>query len=219
MPFAFTRVQYMQVKNQFTGVDPIQCRRTVNQALLDLAADLGIHQPEWRDYICKFTSVFLPRFLSALENDCLDHVMILDEDMKAPMDIVLDEGKRMDDEKFRSLVDYILACPDREEKAAIIAANTHSAGDFIDVLEADCLFGDEYAALFSILGDMELSLLARIVFADELRTAPDKFSLEQAMAKDSHRQWQNEYVRFLYGLSKKRLRAIDQYVHASIQVG
>ncbi len=176
-----SRVQYMQVKNQFARVDPVQCRRTIDQALLDLAAGLGIHQTEWRDYICKFTSVFLPRLLSALDNDCLDHVMILDEDMKTHVDIVLGEGKRMDDEKFRSLVDHILACPDREEKAAIIAANTHSACDFIDVLEADCLFGDEYAALFSILGEMELSMLARIVFADEIRTAPGKFSLAQEM--------------------------------------
>lgn len=210
--------QYKLVKGKLSGLDPIQCRRMINQAIQDMMAMMGIDQPGWKEYISRFTPLLLPRLLSALESNCLDNVIILDQEQKQLPHMLLDEGRRMDDDSFRSLINKILSCSDREEKAAIITASTHSIGDFVDVLEADCMFGEEYRAVFSILGDMELSLLARIVFVDEIRADPAGFTLEKDVMRYCQEQWQTEYVGFLSGLSKKRLRSVDQYIHASIQL-
>ncbi|AJY77309.1 hypothetical protein VN24_25555 [Paenibacillus beijingensis] len=49
--------------------------------------------------------------------------------------------------------------------------------DYLDMLESDCLYGDEYDALFHAFGDMELAILAKIVFYEELRSESlDRYS-------------------------------------------
>ena len=123
----------------------------------------------------------------------------------------------MDDDSFRTVVDQIMDCTKAVDKAAIINAKIHSLGDFIDVLEADCLFGDEFQCLFNSLGDMELSILARIVFIEELRIDPTGFLLQTAEKKEMDMQWQTEYAIFLQSLSTDQLKSIDKYIHSSFQ--
>ncbi len=87
--------------------------------------------------------------------------------------------------------------------------------DYIDLLEADCLFADEHATLFSALGDMELSVLARIVFIEEIRTQSQSFSVQNLPLISPEMQWQIEYVIFLQGLNQERLNAIDHFIQSS----
>ncbi|OPY61804.1 MAG: hypothetical protein A4E56_01816 [Pelotomaculum sp. PtaU1.Bin065] len=212
-----SRYQYELLLDKFKGLDHSQCSSLIRKAFEALAADLRVDQPRLKAYIHNSTSVLMPRFLSALDHGYLDHVVVLESEENHQFDIIFDEGKSMDDGSFRSVVRQIMECTDPVEKTAIITSSIHSLGDFIDVLEANCLFEDEFSALFNALGDMELSILARIVFMEEIRNEPTGFSVRNAAEKPMERQWQTEYARFLLSLSADRIRAIEQYINSSLQ--
>ncbi|MEN6328176.1 MAG: DUF6179 domain-containing protein, partial [Syntrophomonas sp.] len=157
-----TKHQYEILLEKIKALDHTLYSSLINEAIEALLNELRIAHPELKNYIRKFKSVLMPRFLNALDHDSLSNVIILDIEHHQ-FDNIFDEGKRMDNDSFRNLIEQILECTNIIEKNQIINSSIHSLGDFIDVLEADCLFGDEFIALFNTLGDVELSILARIV--------------------------------------------------------
>lgn len=96
----------------------------------------------------------------------------------------------------------------------MVNANIHSLVDFIDILEAECFFDEEYGDLFNSLGDIELSILARIAFIEEIRSDPRHFSLaKQARSEIEMRmEWQIEYNKFLQSLSPDRIQSIQNLI-------
>jgi len=214
---SISKYQYALLLDKFKGLDRSQCSSFIREVFEALIGELRIEQPQLNDYIRKAASVLMPRYLSALDHDCLDNVVILDGEKNRRFEIIFDEGKSMDDHSFRMVVGRIMECADPAEKTAIITSSIHSLGDFIDVLEANCLFEDEFSAVFSALGNMELSILARIVFMEEIRNEPTDFSVRNAAEKPMERQWQTEYARFLLSLSADRIKSIEQYINSSLQ--
>ncbi len=79
----------------------------------------------------------------------------------------------------------------------------------MDLLEADCLFGQDYAFLFDALGDIELSILAKIAFAEQLQVSPDP-TLQNLIDEDSTIPWQMELAYYFNGLAAKRRDDIEQ---------
>ncbi len=213
-----TKAKYAYLQQKFKGLNPAQCTSRVSQAVEILIAQLGIDNPGLRDYIRNFKGVLMPRFLCALEHDTLSNVIILEGEGIYQADIIFDKGYRLDNDSFCELVGKIMECAEAAEKAEIIGNSIKSLGDFIDVLEADCLFGDDYQAIFAALGDLELSILAKMVFIEELRSDPSQFSLLSA-EQTADIQWQIEYHRFVHSLSPIRLESIEKYLHSSFQVG
>jgi len=211
-----SKQQYEILQEKFKDLDPNLCLSLVSEALDTLLADLHIEAPPIREYIKKYKSLLMPRFTSALENDNLRNIVILDRDINNSLDILWDEGNKLNDDDFRLMVEQILECTAGVEKAAIINSNIHSLGDFIDVLEADCLYDTEYTDLFATLGDMELSILVRTVFAEELRIGTDDLR-QMVGGKQLEMPWQIEYARFLLGLNPARIKAIEYFIPASLQ--
>jgi len=120
----------------------------------------------------------------------------------------------MDDDSFRILVEQLIDCASPAAKAALISSTVHSIEDFIDVLEAECLFENEFKVLYETLGDLELSILVRIVFLDEMRTAGPIFSFQEVLGKAKEMEWQAALIQFLQRLSPLRLEAIQTLVNS-----
>jgi hypothetical protein len=211
-----SKLQYELLREKFKGLDNGQCSSLINEATEALIKDLGIDQANLRAYIRNFKKVIMPRFISALGHDCLENIIILDSKEESHLDIIFDEGNTMDDESFRIVIDQIMDCANAVDKTAIINSKIHSLGDFIDLLEADCLFEDEFQYLFDSLGDLELSILAKIVFIEELRI-DSAFSLRSVGEVIMEMQWHLEYARFLQHISIDRLESIDNYIRSSFQ--
>jgi len=209
--------QYELLREKFAGLDHNQCASLIGKAIEVMAEDLGITRPETKEYMRRFKIAFMPRFLNALDNDSLKNVIIINLEENRSLEIVFDEGNRMDDESFRIMIDEILECSETAEKTAKVFASIHSLGDFIDVLEADCFFEDEIHSLFDQLGDVELSILARIVFIEEIRTDTMGFSLQDVRPKSMDMLWQVEFAGFLNSLSTERLKSIENYIHSAFQ--
>ena len=212
-----TTPQYTLLQEKFKDSDNGLCTSIISKAMNTLLEELDIDAPKICDYIKKYQALLMPRFFSALENDNLMNIIIISRDKDQPLDIRWDEGNKLNDEDFRLLVEQILECTAGTEKAVIINTSINSLGDFIDVLEADCLFDTEYADLFKTLGDMELSILVRIVFAEELRVGGTGNLRPFIDEKQLEIPWQIEYSVFLNGLTPARISAIEYFIPAALQ--
>ncbi len=214
---SISKYQYKILWERLKELDHQSCSDIINVAIDDLIIELSIDSPDLKEYIKKFAQVLMPRFLSALDYDSLANVIIIDSDERSQLDIVFDVGNRMDDDSFRTVIDNILESTDANAKINIISSSIHSLADFVDILEADCLFEDEFNILFNSLGDLELSILAKIVFIEEIRIDPSGFSLQKAGTDGLEMYWQVEFTKFLDNLNKERLDSISEYLRLSVQ--
>ncbi len=212
-----SQAQFELLQPKFVGLDHTHAALLIAAAIEVLINELQIDQPRTGEYIRKFKSVFLTRFTNALAHNCLENVIIIDKEVTQQFDIIFDEGNRLDDERFRLVVDDIMDCTFTKRKTDIVRTEIHSLGDFIDILEADCFFGDEYYDLFNSLGDMELSILTRIVFIEGIRTSLMNFSIENPGEKAMETDWQIEFSNYLQTLSPERIQSIESYIKSSLQ--
>ncbi len=60
------------------------------------------------------------------------------------------------------------------------------------------------------MGDMELAVLAKIIFVEELRNNQLSLSSIAATNKEITAEWQLEYIRFAQRLSEERIKVIEE---------
>ncbi|MBY6796882.1 hypothetical protein HYH85_11525 [Clostridium botulinum] len=73
------------------------------------------------------------------------------------------DGIRMANSEFKKLTEEIRECSLVEDKILLIKNNIKSLEDLVDMLNADCLFGDEYIVFFKSLSKMEIVLLSKYI--------------------------------------------------------
>ncbi|MCL1793628.1 MAG: hypothetical protein FWG34_07145 [Oscillospiraceae bacterium] len=105
------------------------------------------------------------QLLKAIDFEELDR---LDKDMNSKKDRIISESL-MTDEEFNRLYEKILTCGDGGKKAGIIVGAVSSAADFLDILESQCLFGEEYLALYEKLSKESPEALAFLSESAESR--------------------------------------------------
>ncbi len=184
----------------------------IGGAIEEVLDFLHIEHALAREYARNIEAVLIPRIENALLHGCLSNIAILENTRVYSPEILYQEGPRMDDVNFRDLFADLMACCSVHEKIAIIKARVRSFTDFVDILEAECLYGDEFAALFSTLGDLELSLLGRLVFIEEIREDPQGFSISYSISRDADSGWFKQYIGFLGSLDQKRITSIENLI-------
>jgi|GEM_PF-176397 hypothetical protein len=160
--------------------------------------------------------MIMPRLNKALQNGHLENVAIVSSKAATPdrTRTFFTPGVKMADKEFRSLIEELRACRDGAAKADLITSRCQSLVDFIDILEADCLYGEEYQTLYSRLGNMELALLAGMVFNEEIRIKGKDFSLRPLVRQSFCYLWQAEFSRFLQSLPDLHIKLIEHYMHS-----
>lgn len=210
--------QFEHLNQRLSRFDHSRFADLLSEAIEILIVDLQIEAPAAKEYIRRFHAVLFPRFINALDNNSLYNLIIVNAKATQQFDIMFDEGNSLDDEHFRQVVEKIMDCANAEDKASIIRSEIQSLGDFIDILEAECLFAEEYHVLFNHLGDMELSILARIVFIDDIRTNLMNFSLQNPEEKPSEPDWQAVFCEYVQQLSPERIETIEDYIKSRLQM-
>lgn len=211
--------QFHTILSRLECADQNQVSTMLSGAMETLMASLRITDPDLQNIIWRFHSVLMPRLISALENSNLNNVVIVDTLESPSNELVYDAGRRMEDKRFRNLVAEIMLCSETNRKIAIINKEIHALEDFIDMLEAECLFEDEFDALYRTLGDVEISLLARWVFAEELRLNPTGFVFAAQAEKRLDAEWQSALSRFISSLDPDRREAIEVWLQADLATG
>lgn len=203
--------QYEFLRSKLTGLDYSQMDDVFNAAVEKLITDLSIDQLKLVEYIRRYKKDFVLRVMHAVKNNNLSNIVLISaEDKPQKRDNAFIEAERLSDESFRLIVQRIMDCTNAADKVDIIVSGFRSLEDFIDILNADCLFGDEFAAVFAALGDTELAVLAKVIFVDELRNNQLNLLSISIDRLDMAPEWQREYVRFVQMLSEEKIKAIEE---------
>ncbi|APH23658.1 TPA: DUF6179 domain-containing protein [Clostridium botulinum] len=107
------------------------------------------------------------------------------------------DGKKMANSKFKELTEEIRECSLVEDKILLIKNNIKSLEDLVDMLNSECLFGDEYIAFFKSLSKMEIVLLSKYI---------SDLSFEYEYEKDLY----VEFNKYILSLRKEEQREISE---------
>lgn len=194
-------------------LSPVRINMAIGKAIARIIGNLHIEDAKLLEYINRYKALFVRRVVNAVKNDSLESIIIIGREEKIKSStLVFKEGERMDNESFMALIDEIMALESTADRVRLIKSSNSSLYDFVDILNSDCLFGDEFAALFGELGDMELAILARMVFYEELRSDFSGFSSIVLKKKQVETEWQASYIRFLQKQDKERMKLIENYL-------
>ena len=121
----------------------------------------------------------------------------------------------MDDEQFTKLIDLVEVCENITEKIELISSQVHSLEDYMDLLSSDCLYDDEYIAVFGALSDTELAVIGGTILSEELRNGPLNISSKILLGfkKNAEQDWQKYYVDFILNLDGDRQKIIEGMIN------
>lgn len=169
-----------------------------------LFKELNITNLFLREYIENTLKKLSAKLQDALQKQRLAFLFVQQKDIETQTEIAFNDGGKLDDELFRKITEDIRNCSLVSEKIAIIENEVHSVMDLVDILEADCIFEDEFTEVFRSLDDFELALLIQRLpsyhFDEDL----------DAEKNENESEWQSQLVVFLRLLNDDRLKAIRE---------
>ncbi|PZD97419.1 hypothetical protein DNH61_03470 [Paenibacillus sambharensis] len=205
-----SEIQYLRLEQQLSSLAKPQIRTLINEAVASLQQELTIDS-ELKAYMDRCQENLIQRVKHAAKHNTLRKVIITErEDETKSLVVYFNKEERMSDVQLRSVLQEIMAFDRKEDKVNLIRSSFHSFHDYLDMLESDCLYGEEYEALFRSFGVTELAILAKIVFCEELRS--ESLNLSSILLLEQHFQaeWQMQFVQSLQRMSRDRLEAVER---------
>ncbi|CAH0120963.1 hypothetical protein PAE9249_03488 [Paenibacillus sp. CECT 9249] len=205
--------QFERLERLFLQSDAARIESSIREGMDRLRRDLQINDPGLTEYMNRCGSGLIQRIVNAKHRNRLQPIIITEQEEK-PKSILISfkEEDRMTDSRFRILVRQVMECPTTEAKVRLIRSSIHSLYDYIDLLNSDCLFGDEYDTLFQTLGEAELAILAKIVFYEELRSDTLDGSSAAIKKKTTGIEWQKHYIDYIQSVGQDRIALIDKLI-------
>jgi len=118
----------------------------------------------------------------------------------------------MSDARLRRLLDDIGNSESTEDKVRLIRENFQSLHDYLDLLESGCLYGEEYEALYDAFGEMELAVLCKIVFREELRGGTAELADIIREREETEHEWQHQLIEYMKRQDDRRIRTVDEWI-------
>ncbi|WP_147675261.1 DUF6179 domain-containing protein [Numidum massiliense] len=207
-----TAEQFNRLRLSFARSSDAEIRSAIHRAMARLQQELQT-DPSLTAYMNECRNDLVQRVAGAANHDSLESVIITEiEEQPKQKVLLVNEADKMSDVRLRVLIEKIVRCDQTEAKVQLIRENFHSLYDYLDLLDADCLFAEEYEALFATFGDTELAIFAKIVFYEELRNSSVQFDVIVWDSTETDAEWKTHYVHFLQRLSKERLSAIETVI-------
>lgn len=185
----------------------------MDKSIEALVTKLQITDPDTIEYIRHRENDLASRVINGLHEGCLDKLVITDQAPGPEIITAFTQGQVMEDEDLRQLINLILTSSDAGSKVGLILSHTHSLTDFLDILDAECLFGEEYTVLFESMGNLELALLVRAVMGDELRETEISLQDRLTSLPQPGSDWARELFRYILRLESDRLFSIEGLVY------
>lgn len=183
----------------------------VEKAFKNLVRILKIIEPNLLDYLQKYSFIFLQRIINAVKHNSLSSIIITQtEDRKQAAPFIFKEGEQLSTAAFNLLIKNVMKLTEPMDKVNLINNSIHSLHDFIDILNADYLFGDEYRMLFHSLSNPSLAILAKIVFYEEFRSGNTSLAYLTAINKVVEHDWQSYFIEFITREACDRIVMIEK---------
>lgn len=206
--------QFKQLESLFNKLDDGQIRFVILKAVDQLQHHFNIEDSQMIAYLEQCGANLVQRVKSVVKYNRLGSVVIVEKELKSkPIITAFKATDRMSDSRFRLLVEKIISCEKTEDKIGLIRESFHSLHDYIDMLNSDCLLDDEYKELFRTFGDVEVAILVKIVFYEELRNDSNGISSLYDKEKEHESTWQTYFVTFIHSLDNNRRHTIEKYVY------
>lgn len=204
--------QFKRLEEQLISLTDRQIRAAVSGAMERLQQELMIH-PQLKEYMDGCRETIVQRVVNTTNYGGLQAVIIVEKDTKTePGVMYFSAEERITDVELRRLLQEILATGEKTDKVGLILSSIHAFHDFLDMLEAECLYGDEYDALFDALGDTELAVLGKIIFYEELRDESQDLPSILLLDNEYPMDWQMYFVRYLQSMSRERLVVLGKVI-------
>ena len=169
----------------------------LSQAVNKCCSSLNIEDQELIEYINKSIIKLKPVIKDKIQNNKLEKVFIeINDDFNSK--IVFSDNEKMDDELFREIVTEIGECQLVEDKIKIIKSNINSFQDLVDVLEADCLFDNDYMELFKSLSEFEIALLLGCISNVDI----------EYLDIEEEKEWKRELIRYMDKINEEKKKEI-----------
>lgn len=186
----------------------------VNESVEKMISLLNIKDSELLKYVNLYKYRFVDQLKLAINQNNLESMAVIcDEYLEISKDLnknkfIIDQNI-LSDEELRKILEEIEEESDLNKKVEIIKTKINSFEDFNDILKADCFYGEEYNLLFDSLDEVELCLLVRVMFYEEIEMG--KFNLLKEIFKDATYDytWQECYVEYMKNQTIDRISRIQ----------
>lgn len=207
-----TAEQSQRLTESLSGISGPELRERIAAAGRRTAARLHLQDPVLPAYLRRARTRLAERAVRANRYGNIRNLILTHGEISDAGGDVFTDGDRMDDWKFAALADQIGECENTDEKIRLISESIRSSKDFMDLLEADCLYGDEFQALYRSLGETELAVLGKLLFGDEIRQGSPRLTdvLTERRFKNTEPDWKREYRDFLRTLPPERISALER---------
>ena len=102
------------------------------------------------------------------------------------------DGTQVSNDVFKAVTEEIRNCTLVEDKIRLIRETFRSVEDLVDMLDAECLFDDEYLCYFKTLSEVEIVLLLKGAY------------------EDSDKGWYKILKDFVLSFDEEKLREIER---------
>lgn len=182
----------------------------LNNRLMDIGMEvlnqLDLTSDKMKRYTAQTIRKYVPRIELALEDEMLETIFIAQKQEKEA-NIRYIAGKRLEDEAFKQLTERIRECDKVEDKINWMREKVGHIDDLRDVLEADCIFDEEYQKVYQSLEDMELALLLNSVRIDK----------NDVTEIEVDREWFKYLKKYLEQMTVERQNAIKDIAYRTVQ--
>jgi hypothetical protein len=206
-------VQYARLEHLFIHADAAAVDAMIRRAVDGLLEQLPPQEPGTEDYLKQCCPDLVRRIVNAAEHRNLQAVIIADrQERVSPAVISLKPGGGMSDARLRRLLDDIGNSESTEDKVRLIREKFQSLHDYLDLLESGCLYGEEYEALYDAFGEMELAVLCKIVFREELRGGTAELADIIREREETEHEWQHQLIEYMKRQDDRRIRTVDEWI-------
>lgn len=199
------------LQTYLSNITPDDYELAITQASDKIIYELEIAKEFLLKYISQAVKNLSVRIKELFELNKLSTIFTELKEKIDEADYRFEDGVRMDDELFRKVTENIRNCSVVSHKLEIIWEEVRSFRDMVDVLGADCIFGDEYYEVFSSFGDLELAMLLSELPSDkfykDISSNQEDYDLHMS---ESEKDWQSRFKAFVERLEDGRKVKIIQ---------
>ena len=179
-----------QIKNKLDKLSLEELQGALLKYAKTCCEILDIRNKALVNYITKSTLKITSLVYESIKLNKLETVFLsFNEDIDNEF-IEYTDGKKLSNSVFKRLSEKIRECSSIEDKIALIKNNIKSLEDLADMLDAECLFEDEYSIYFKSLSQMEVILLS-------------KYVSDLCLENEYEKEWCFEFKKYSSSLSEK----------------
>lgn len=188
--------------------------KLINLCVDKIINDFNIVDEDEVNYLEKYKKVIINSTISGIKNNNLKNMLVISKKEESTKNrFIIEYENNLEDDEFKNIIEDIIEEENIFTKINIIKSKINSIKDFIDMLNSDCLFKEEYTELFKSLTDIELSILGKFIFNEECRM--NKLNLKDVIYNkfDINNEWEYYYIEFIKALDDDKIYSIEANIN------